>query len=325
MKERNIGIDILKFLAVLLITNSHMELLYGKYDFLATGGTIGDALFLFCSGYTLFMKPTGGLRAFPDWYKRRINRIYPTVLAMAIVNCVFFHSHPDILQIILYGGGWFVSCIMLYYLLVYFIVLYGKDRLDWVILLVGIASCIWFYCMDRSPGFNMYDFEGGRLKWLLYFVFMLLGARLGLAKTRFEDHSLRDLLLGVLGIVLFYAVYVAGMKVEPLGWIQVFNFIPLLFAIYHLFLWGNGRMARKIYENRTCHFLIRFVSGLCLEIYLIQGPLFTDKLNGIFPLNLVIVFVVIVVAAYLVRCLARWISQTFKDAPYDWRKIVSLF
>ena len=44
MKERNIGIDILKFLAVLLITNSHMELLYGKYSVLATGGTIGDAL-----------------------------------------------------------------------------------------------------------------------------------------------------------------------------------------------------------------------------------------------------------------------------------------
>lgn len=62
MKDRNIGIDILKFLAVLLITNSHMELLYGKYSVMATGGTIGDVLFFFCSGFTLFMKPNmGGL------------------------------------------------------------------------------------------------------------------------------------------------------------------------------------------------------------------------------------------------------------------------
>ena len=31
MKERNISIDILKFLAAILITNSHMDLLYAKY------------------------------------------------------------------------------------------------------------------------------------------------------------------------------------------------------------------------------------------------------------------------------------------------------
>lgn len=55
MKERNIGIDILKFFAALLITNSHMELLYGKYSILATGGAIGDVLFFFCSGFTLFL------------------------------------------------------------------------------------------------------------------------------------------------------------------------------------------------------------------------------------------------------------------------------
>ena len=38
MKYRDISIDILKFVAVLLITNSHMDLLYGKYSVLATGG-----------------------------------------------------------------------------------------------------------------------------------------------------------------------------------------------------------------------------------------------------------------------------------------------
>lgn len=38
IKKRDISIDILKFFAVLLITNSHMELLYGKYSLLTTGG-----------------------------------------------------------------------------------------------------------------------------------------------------------------------------------------------------------------------------------------------------------------------------------------------
>ena len=53
MKERNIGVDILKFLAVLLITNHHMQFLYVKYSWLATGGTLGNVLFFFCSGLLL--------------------------------------------------------------------------------------------------------------------------------------------------------------------------------------------------------------------------------------------------------------------------------
>ena len=55
MKERNISIDILKCFAAILITNSHMGILYGNYSVLATGGAIGDSLFFFCSGFTLFL------------------------------------------------------------------------------------------------------------------------------------------------------------------------------------------------------------------------------------------------------------------------------
>lgn len=55
IKERDFSIDILKFLAVFFIINSHMDALYANYKILATGGVIGDTLFLFCSGYTLLL------------------------------------------------------------------------------------------------------------------------------------------------------------------------------------------------------------------------------------------------------------------------------
>ena len=38
--EKNISIDILKFIAVLFITNSHMNYVYGEYGALATGGQL---------------------------------------------------------------------------------------------------------------------------------------------------------------------------------------------------------------------------------------------------------------------------------------------
>ena len=52
---RDISIDILKCIAAIMITNSHMDILYGDYSYLATGGAIGDALLwlhlIFRSGY----------------------------------------------------------------------------------------------------------------------------------------------------------------------------------------------------------------------------------------------------------------------------------
>ncbi len=325
MKDRNIGIDVLKFLAVLFITNSHMELLYGDYSMLATGGTIGDVLFFFCSGLTLFMKPITSVKEFPNWYKRRINRIYPTVFAVAIISCLLFDNHVDILYIIQYGGGWFVMCIMIYYVFIYFIGLYCRDKINWIIALVSVASCIWFFSIDRTFPFNMYGDGGGYLKWLLYFSFMLLGSKMGSVETYSYNHSGRNLLLAILGIILFYLIYFVGMRFERIEYVEIFTFIPLLFAVYFLYLWSNGETARKIYNQKAGYFIIRFVGGLCLEIYLIQGYILTDELNGIFPLNIPIVFCGIVIFAYLVRCLSRLLSQTFKDAPYDWGKIIDKY
>ena len=103
-KRRDQSIDILKCLAALMITNSHMELLYGDYSILATGGAIGDVLFFFCSGYTLFL---GKGDTFDNWYKRRINRIYPTVFAWALVVAVVFGKEMNMYEILV-SGGWMV-------------------------------------------------------------------------------------------------------------------------------------------------------------------------------------------------------------------------
>ena len=124
MRQRNISIDILKCIAAILITNSHMGSLYGKYSILATGGAIGDVLFFFCSGFTLFL---GRMGRFDNWYKRRINRIYPTVFAWAIVEAFIFNYHNDMRYTVINGGGWFVTCIMIYYVILLHSALHAKQ------------------------------------------------------------------------------------------------------------------------------------------------------------------------------------------------------
>lgn len=322
-KERNIGIDILKFIAVLLIKNTHSGIMYGEYKALAFGGALGNALFFFCSGFTLFMKPINSICVFPNWYKRRINRIYPTVFAIAIIGCTFFDRHSDINSIIIHGGGWFVACIMIYYVLIYMIGLYLRDYINWIMVLVSVVSIIWLFMIKRPFPFDPFAVE--YWKWVMYFIFLLMGAKLGEKGVLTQTNSVKNFCFALLGIILFYALVYVGRKVESVAYLSVFSFIPLFFSVYYLYQWSNGQTAKKIYNNKVGYFVIRLIGGLCLEVYLIQFFFFTDKLNNIFPLNILIIFGIIVIAAYFARCLSRFISQTFKDNPYEWKKIIDIY
>ena len=116
IKKRDVAVDFVKVIATLLVLNSHMGICYGKYASLATGGGIGDALFFFVSGFTLFM---GRKMDFVNWYKRRMGRIFPTVIAMGFVACLFFEADISFLEVMTASKYWFLQCILVCYLLLY--------------------------------------------------------------------------------------------------------------------------------------------------------------------------------------------------------------
>jgi len=327
MKERDFGIDLMKFLAVLLITNSHMDLLYGQYAFLGTGGTMGNALFFFCSGFTLFLKPLGTWREFPDWYKRRINRIYPSVLAFAIIACIFFNSHLDTLHVIWQGGGWFIPCIMVFYIFLFFTGAYLKNKILWVELLVAALTGICFLtAWGRQRFFTshlLYDVTSD-IRWLLFFIFMLFGAQVG----TFKDRIIRrrsDILLWIVSIIVFYAFFIPGRMYPRLYFLEYISIVPMLGFLFYSYKVFSSNRIKQLLGNKFIYGTIMCIGGLCLEIYLVQFSLITDKMNNLFPLNIVLIFMLIVVVAYLTRCFARIISQTFSEQSYNWKKIIALY
>ena len=189
MNQRDISIDILKFIAVFLIINSHMDALYPKYKMLATGGAIGDVLFLFASGYTLFLS-NRKLR-FDNWYKRRINRIYPSVIVCAIIRTLF--SEKQYITLLSMGGGEFVIAIMCYYILLYFIKEYCIRYIPQLLLLTAFISgtvyYFWFPYKYETGEQGLYGIST-LFRWIPYFGFMLLGAWMGI-KREFLKFDLR--------------------------------------------------------------------------------------------------------------------------------------
>lgn len=317
--KRNIAIDIMKFIAALLITNSHMGIMYTKFSSLATGGAIGDALFFFCSGFTLFL---GQERRFDNWYKRRISRIYPTVIAWAIVTAFFINESYSVRECITKGGGWFIPCIMVYYIIIYFVRKLFKTKLWLAFVFASAFTIIYYYLSGDYHYTSIYGEEGFRL--VFFFLYMLLGAIVG---QHYQNIKMRVPALWLFAfLILFNALLLIRGRFDILiaSFINILTLIVLMGVCMSLYACCNTEVAKNLYESKF-GFVIKFIGGLCLEIYVVQHAIITSKLNSIFPLNIIVIFIAIVLSAYLLRCFARLFLQTFQKEDYNWKEILKLF
>ena len=312
VKDRNIAIDILKFFAVFLVMNSHMAICYPKYQFLATGGAIGDALFFFASGFTLFL---GKNMRFDQWYKRRINRIYPSILAAAITAYVIWGFEENIGDILIGKRYWFIGCIMVYYVFLYPIKNIKNDKivnlifLGWLAVMIIVFFVVWKGKVE--------PYSKGMYRCLLFFLFMLQGAIMGKHSKlfAFKWWHIPFLLIAIGG--WYYLIHIGSGN-----WITLLSVIPLFCLTYSLYCVCNAKVFNKLYQSRIVGNILFVISQLCLEVYLIQKFVFTDALNNIFPFNIPIIMLMVIVAAYLMKILAEFISQTFRTEPYEWKNML---
>lgn len=324
MKERDYSIDILKFLAVFLIINSHMDALYVKYGMLATGGAIGDVFFLFASGYTLLLSKRD--LSFDNWYKRRINRIYPSVFVCVVMGTLFRRNNE--LPLLSLWGGEFIVAIMMYYILIYIIKKYLVRFIPHIIVLTEVLSLfvyvLWFPYKDETGERGMYGITT-LFRWIPYFAFMLFGSWMGLKRKELKFHAVFDFLKMVVCLLFFYGIQFAAKKYAVVAPYQIITLLPLIGVVFYFYKWCHAKFWEKLYSKKIGYTVIMTISGLCLESYLIQYSVFTTKMNGIFPLNLPIMVIIVLLASFLCKCLSRLFSQTFDDGDYKWKEVVKLY
>lgn len=320
-RQRVVALDILKFLAVFLVINSHADSLYpSEYRALATGGTIGDGLFLFCSGYALFL---GKNRCFSDYFKRRIQRIWPSLFVSVVVLALLYHFRVHLVDFI---GRSFIRALFIYYILIYFINRYFLKQLKPFIIVLALVSVISYAVVYPQvvvkhgvhPDVAIYYF-----KWMPYFCFMLLGLWASKQKEKVKKNAWLSLLFSLVGIGLFYAVQYGSKHFADLAPYIFLSIIPLLWSIQCLFDVCNGTWAKRLMQNCFGYFVIMLIGGLCLEVYLVQYDIIAYESSTSWPANLLIVFFKSLVCAYVVRCFARLFLQTLKTESYDWRRMVS--
>ena len=321
-RKRYYFIDILKCLAVMLIVNSHMESSYGKYAFLASGGSIGLALFFFCSGLTINLSGN-----FFEFYKKRIQRIYPTVFAVALAESIILGKASILWRVLLFGGGWFVSCIMVMYIAHYVIGKYFHKHVGKIIF-IYLFMVLMLPLFVNAENSNFY-YNGASNYWarFQYFIYLLLGyiTRLNIDKLSSVDVKRKWLMILSLSFpCLFYVILMFSNKYPLLLNYSILGVFPLVGTVLSwAFLTASFNMDFNFW-SKSLFRCMQFLSALSLEAYLCQFWIISDKWNYLFPLNILLILVIILFVSYLLKIFGNIFMQIFSDRSFDYKKIIKI-
>lgn len=309
---RDVSLDFIRVLATLLVLNSHMDMCYSSCSYLATGGAMGDAFFFFISGYGLFL--SSKKINFVDWYKKRLGRIYPTVLAMGLLACLVFRQENSFMEIMMVERYWFLKCILVSYLFIYPIWRY-QLTLRVVIPLSILVMFVAFYLFYDFGSSNFYG-EDCFFRWILFFTIILIGGATCLMSNRLQYRHWNWVALFAC-ITIWY-----GMSFFVKGDLYVFSYFPLVGVCVFTYLVGKSPWIEKCFSHKILGNILFVIGGLCLESYLIQWFIITDKMNYLFPLNIPIIVMLVLISAYMLRIFSEMIRQIFSLEPFSWKRLL---
>lgn len=323
MEKRNHGIDLLKFIAAIMITNSHYVPLYEGHNIsFATLGVQGNALFFFVSGFFLnnIENSDGYHVRFDDWIRKKIFRLWPTLIVFFVFANLIFSKEINWYDFLMAGEFWFVRCFVVSFSIIYFLIRYLKKYL--IHLLVSSVLIIWLYIF-LSPKVNSSIYH--EFHYTIYFSSMLLGVCIGIFKERIKIRNFYfDTVFCMLSFLLYFAIMYFGKgKMDHWYYIQLIAVVPLLSFLYFSYKVVSYTWVAKLASFRIWPF-IYVISSLTYEIYIVQFNLITNSFNLYYPLNTLIVFCIIIFSAYLLRILTNFFVLLFSKRDWSLKEIIRL-
>jgi peptidoglycan/LPS O-acetylase OafA/YrhL len=331
MPIRYYNLDFLKVLAAIFITNSHFIPLYKDISpSLATFGVHGNALFFFVSGFVLMMGFEKKQDLFVNWYKKRIQRLWPSVFLWSIIAAIIWKDPITWKNLLIANNYWFLQCIAIYYILFYIfgnlnisIMGGGKICVQKILFMFSIAaSLLYFYFMPKATGSIFHT----NLHFVCHFSIMIMGGMTYLYKDKIKIKSLwKDCLWAIFWFVLYFIIlYVGKGKQDYKYYVQIVGLLPLHLFIFYAYKTASYHWCTTLFQSSRWKRILTTIASLTLEIYIVQFHIITDKFNRLFPLNTVIVFIFICITAYCLRVMTSLFLQFLSSAPFEFKNAIKI-
>lgn len=331
MPIRYYNLDFLKVLAAIFITNSHFIPLYKDISpSLATFGVHGNALFFFVSGFVLMMGFEKKKDLFVNWYKKRIQRLWPSVFLWSIIAAIIWKDPITWKNLLIANNYWFLQCIAIYYILFYIfgnlnisIMGGGKICVQKILFMFSIvASLLYFHFMPKATGSIFHT----NLHFVCHFSIMIMGGMTYLYKDKIKTKSLwKDCLWAIFWFVLYFIIlYVGKGKQDYKYYFQIVGLLPLHLFIFYAYKTASYHWCTTLFQSSRWKRILTTIASLTLEIYIVQFHIITDKFNRLFPLNTVIVFIFICITAYCLRVMTSLFLQFLSSAPFEFKNAIKI-
>lgn len=332
MPIRYYNLDFLKVLAAIFITNSHFIPLYKDISpSLATFGVHGNALFFFVSGFVLMMGFEKKKDLFVNWYKKRIQRLWPSVFLWSIIAAIIWKDPITWRNLLIANNYWFLQCIAIYYILFYIFGNLnisimgggGKICVQKILFMFSIAaSLLYFYFMPKATGSIFHT----NLHFVCHFSIMIMGGMTYLYKDKIKIKSLwKDCLWAIFWFVLYFIIlYVGKGKQDYKYYVQIVGLLPLHLFIFYAYKTASYHWCTTLFQSSRWKRILTTIASLTLEIYIVQFHIITDKFNRLFPLNTVIVFIFICITAYCLRVMTSLFLQFLSSAPFEFKNAIKI-
>ncbi len=296
-------ISILRFLACLLIVNSHCGDLY-PVSLLAIGGEQGNVIFFIISGYCLANIKTN----FIQWTAKRYKKILPITIVALLLRILFVDGFTNIVKMPLHmilkkyiDLYWFVFAIMCYYI-VFYIIFKNTSKLKIIIIaLLYIMSYVSIYIIFLDLSKFCVELEGfAPFKVLFYFGPFISGGIIRL----YWDMYLETNKASTSKKISYFAIgIIVGLSIWAIEYINIliygmyyhFQFLIhmgiLIFGICLLLFMLSLKEKYFNLNSQIGHYM-EFIGDSSLAIYLIQvsfKPIFSIMT---FPLNAILFWII---------------------------------
>lgn len=296
MINRQVDTRLMLFIATVLITLSHLDA-FVPDPRIASGGAIGNSLFFFLSGFgvTCALKASAAAARSPsffDYFKRRILRLYPAVLLMLgpalLANAVYHQKEFVFFKSLVWPTPfWFIPAVMLFY-----IPLFGIARLSPRVAILALAPLIVPYIyLYLQLDLSKFTVESENfVKIINYFCITVMGSVV--AKSGIAPKA-TNLNIGMF-LLSYLAFVVMKLTLFRFGFSE-FQFVnhlllyPIIYYSFHLFC--SPKILALLSKTSARH-AVYWLSGLTLEIYLVQGPWLALLENLNLDLGYTILFVI---------------------------------
>lgn len=313
---KTINTDFLKFLAITLIINSHLDKYYPNM-YWATGGAIGNSLFFILSSFGLYLSEKKKPQIFANYYFKRIKRLFPSIYVafilllfpiLLIYNKIEIKNILDYLGFFFYPPFWFIKALYLYYAIGFVFIKNYRRKKVLIGLMISflVYLILYFFYIDL----NVFAVETYPINLVYYFMIFLLGIIISRNYTKIKYNGFFDLIILLSFFSLFYfqkllLINNQYIKLQGLQHVLLFGFV-----FYMIKINKSDFIQNKIMTTKYLSFIISFIGSMTLELYVAHSILhnhlfeFWELYNLKFPLNIIVFLALNIAIAYLIKIIS---------------------